>query len=220
MWRPVQRVGRCSYDGAMFFRPRRLKDERLEAWQAFAERLDLEDASDVAERLRRWLDLGEVDISPLYAMRQPELPIVYLFDYLTARRGPAGEVTQRRSVCLLRSDEEFAPFSFRALPKQTKARELIEAGRTGSQVVPIDEAFDAEVTVFARDVDGAAGLLKPPLRAVLVRALTKRGEGVSLVLGERHAMLSVDGDEPASLATVELLMSDLLSLYAMLDALS
>lgn len=203
----------------MFFRPRRLKDERLEAWEAFAERLDLENAGDVAERLRRWLDLGEVTLSPLYALRQPGLPIVYLFDSLRALRGPAGEVTLRHSGCLLRAEEPFAPLPLRALPKQTKARELIEAGRTGSSVIAIDDAFDAEVTVFARDVAGAAALIRPPLRAVLRRALTERGPGVALVLGERHLHLSVESDTPPSLATLERLMSDLLSLYAMLSAL-
>jgi hypothetical protein len=201
------------------FRPRRLKDERLEAWRTFAERLELEDAGDVAERLRRWLDLGDVELSPLYALRQSDLPSIYLFDTLKALRGPAGEVTLRHSACLLRADEAFAPLSFRALPKQTKARELIEAGRTGSSVVPIDEAFDAQVTVFARDAAGAAALIRPPLRTVLVRALTERGAGVSLVLGERHAHLAVEADAPPSLPTLELLMSDLLSLYAMLSAL-
>lgn len=203
----------------MFFRPRRLRDERLEAWHAFAERLGLDDATDVAERLRRWLDLGEVEIGPLFALRQPDLPTVYLFDYQRALRGPVGEVTLRYSACLLRSEDDFAPLSLRALAKQTKARTLIEAGRTGTRVVEVDEAFDAEVTVFARDVEEAAALIRPPLQAVLRRALTQRGEGVSLVLGERHALLAVDADEPPPLATIELLMSDLLSLYAMLDAM-
>jgi hypothetical protein len=214
----VPRPGR-TYDALMFFRPRRLKDERLEAWQRFAERLGLEDAGDVAERLRRWLDLGEVGVSPLYALRRPDLPTLYLFDILRTLRGPAGEMTLRHSACLLRADEDFAPLSLRALPKQTKARELIEAGRTGSQVVPIDDAFDAEVTVFARDVPAAASLIRPPLRPVLSRALTERGPGVSLVLGERHALLSVESDEPPPLPTLELLLSDLLSLYAMLSAM-
>lgn len=200
----------------MSFRPHRLSDERRDAWSDLAERLALADAGDVAERLRRWLDLGEVDVSPLYAMQQPGLPVVYLFDYHRSRRGPTGEVILRHSACLLRSDEEFARVSFRALPKQRKARELIEAGRTGTTVVPIDAQFDRKVTVFARDAAGVAGLLRPPLRPVLQRALTERGDGVSLVLGERHALLSVDADELPPPLTLEKLMSDLLSLYAML----
>ena len=45
------------------------------------------------------------------------------------------------------------------------------------------------------------------------------GGTVALVLGERHIHLAIETDRPPSLATLERLMSDLLSLYAMLSAL-
>ena len=204
----------------MFFRPRRLKDERREAWLAFAGRLEPEDASDVAERLRRWLDLESVALEPLYALRKPGLPLLYLFEYLKARRGPAGEVSQRVSACLLRSETSFAPLPLRAQAKRNKVMESIEASRSGSQLVSVEPDFDNAVTVFARDVEGAASVLRPPLRQVLMRALTERSEGVSLVLGERHALVSVEVEEEVPLVTLELLMSDLLSLYALLTALA
>lgn len=212
----------------MFFRrgPRK-PPGRSAAWRDLAGRLELADASSVAERMRRYLALGEVEVGPLYALKRDGQPTLYLFDFRGERRGPAGAVHRVASGCLLRSRTPFAPLPLRAIPKQNPVLEQIEAGRAGGQPVdppgPVD--FAERVTVIARDPQAAASALTGPVRTVLERVLHGR-EAARVVVGERHILTLFDaarepGDGPGDgtpLETLELVASDLLALYAALVA--
>ncbi len=205
----------------MFYRRKPVTRPRDGRWRALAERLDLVDASDRAERIRRWLDLDVVALEPVYALRREGLPTVYLFDTLSERRGPSGTVQVLRSQCLARSGAEICAFAFRATPRQDKVLESLQASRSGAVRLELssDPTFDAAVSVYAREAEGVAALLTAPVRRVLRRLLAERGAaGISLVVGERHVVASFASSEEQSLVTVEQVLSDTISLVALLPA--
>lgn len=205
----------------MFFRRKPAPDARPDRWRAFAERLDLVDASDLEERIRRWLDLDAATLAPLYACRREGVPTAYLFDALSERRGPSGAVTSVRSTCLVRSDALIARAAFKALPRQDKVLESLQASRSGAVRLPFagDPSFDEAVSVYARDGDGAEVLLTPAVRLVLRRLLVERdAPGVGVVVGERHVVTSFVGGGEGALEALEQLLADTLSLVSLLPA--
>lgn len=197
---------------------RRRPPKREQQWGEFATRLELEDAGSESERLRRWLDLADGRVGPLYVLRREGQPSLYLFDVAFERRGPAGSARQLRSVVLLRARGPVTEYSWRAMPRRNDVLESLEASRTGSARLawPDDEAFDAEVSVFARDAAEVRRALKRPVRAVLRRTLGTRAAQSTLVVGNRNLMLSVDGAPAAALETLEALATDVLTLYALI----
>ena len=209
------------YDGGVFFRRPAPEGPRAEPWRAFAARLELRDASDRAERIRRWLDLEGAELHPVYLLRREGLPSVYVFDALRQRRGPSGVVRQLRSYCLVRSEEVIARHVFRALPRQDKVLESLHASRSGAVRVefPRDAAFDGAVSVYAREADGAAALLTAPVRGVLRRLLAERGlADASVVVGERHVVSSFASGEDPALVLLEQVLADTISLVSLLPA--
>jgi hypothetical protein len=192
-----------------------------DGWRALAERLDLADASDRAERIRRWLDLDVKQLQPVYALRREGLPTAYLFDTLAERRGPSGTVQRRRSHCLVRSGAVICSVAFRALPRQDKVLESLQASRSGAVRLEIgsDAAFDASVSLYTRDPEGLAGLLTAPIRRVLKRLLVdRRAEGVDLVVGERHVVASFSGGAEGAMVMLEQVLADTMSLVSLLPA--
>ena len=195
-----------------------------EAWAEFAARLELEDAAASAERMRRWLDLEGVSLDPVYALRRPDQPTLYIFEYVRTLTGPTGSIAQTVWSCLLRSDEVFAPLALRAHPKRNKVIESLEASRTGSVIVPAPPGSGEGITVFARDADHAARVIAAAAWAILSRALLDRG-AASVVVGERHVLATV---EPAAsdtagggdLGVLEPLATDVYALYALLGGSS
>ncbi len=202
----------------MLFRSRRRTSGRLSEWAAFAGRLELLDASDQAERLRRWLDLGEGAVGPVYGLKRPGQPSLYLFDQTRERSGPTGTVRFVRSGVLLRWHEVKVAAPLRAMPRRGKAMEAIEAGRTGSKRLDLAdlERFDAAVSVFARDEVGARSMLTPPVREVIHRLLAQRGGDPSLVVGDEHFLVLCNGAEAAAFDLLEGIATDLMTLYAVL----
>lgn len=214
----------------MWFRKKR-EDTRALAWQTFAERLELEDASATSERMRRWLDLDDVALDPVYALRRERQPTLYLFEFERQRRGPAGAVSQRVSNCLLRADAAFASIALRVHPKRNAVLESLEASRTGSTMVDLPGPCGAGISVFARDPDRAARILAASVCRVLTRALEERGAD-SVVVGERHVLATLEVEESTAETTdkdpegalsqrldrLEALASDVLALYALLAA--
>lgn len=213
----------------MLFRRRRT-DDRRDAWAEFAARLELEDAAAAAERMRRWLDLDDVELDPVYALRREDQPSLYLFEYVRERTGPTGSVAQHVANCLLRSDEAFAPLAFRAHPRRNKVMESLEASRTGSSRVELAAAQAGPISVFARDSERAREVLAGPVLEILERALVERGaEGV--VVGERHILAHLPSDADATdadrrrpvaerLEALASLATDVMALYASLSAAS
>ena len=205
----------------VFFRRTPAPSLRAERWPALAERLGLVDASDRAERIRRWLDLDVVAIGPVYALRRQGLPSAYLFDTRSERRGPSGTVQVLRSHCLVRSGGVICRVAFRALARQDKVLESLQASRSGAVrlELPADPAFDAAVSVYARDAEGLAALLTSPVRRVLRRLLVEReAQDISLVVGERHLVAGFVTGEEQSLVTLEQVLADTLSLVSLLPA--
>ena len=205
----------------MFFRRTPPIDERLERWRSLAARLELVDAADVAERIRRWLDLDVASLGPIFALRREGLPTAYLFDAVSERRGPSGVVAVVRTTCMVRSEAPIARVAFRASPRQDKVLESLQASRSGAVRLEVqnDPAFDGEVSVYARDAEGVTLLLTPPVRAVLRRLLVERAApDVSLVVGERHVVTGVAGGGEGALETLEQLLADTLALVSLLPA--
>jgi len=205
----------------VFFRRKPPPETRLDRWRALAQRLELDDASDHAERIRRWLDLEVAGLEPLYAMRRPGLPTAYLFDTVSERRGPSGVVRSLHRHCLLRGDEEISRVAFRGLPRQDKVLESLQASRSGAVrlALPSDPAFDASVSLYARDDRALGALLTAPVRSALQRLLVERAAaGVSLVVGERHVVVRFSAEEGDGLTLLEQLVADTLSLVSLLPA--
>jgi hypothetical protein len=205
----------------VFFRRSQPVDERLERWRSLAERLELTDAADVAERVRRWLDLDVSSLGPIFTLRREGLPAAYLFDAVSERRGPSGVVRVVRTTCMVRSDAPITRAAFRASPRQDKVLESLQASRSGAVrlEVPSDPAFDADVSVYARDADGVALLLTTPVRSVLRRLLVERAApDVGLVVGEHHVVTGFAGGGEGALVTLEHLLADTLSLVSLLPA--
>lgn len=182
----------------MPFRPQRGADARLEGWRAFAARLDLEEATDQAERVRRWLALGNDAIEPLYTLRRNGQPSLYLFDQRGNRSGPTGSVPQWLSGVLLRSPDEVCATPLRATPRRNKVMESLEASRTGSQRLVFDDPGedDDAISIYARDPEAATAVLRRAARDVLLRALTGRNASPVLVVGSQHMMVTAEGREP------------------------
>ena len=195
-------------------------DARRQAWAEFAARLELEDAAASAERMRRWLDLEGVSLDPVYALRRPDQPTLYIFEYVRTLTGPTGSIAQTVWSCLLRSDEIFAPLALRAHPKRNKVLESLEASRTGSVIVRDPGGCGEDITVFARDAERAARVVTAAACRILSRALLDRG-AASVVVGERHVLATVEpaASEDAAdgqLAVLEPLATDVYALYALL----
>lgn len=200
------------------------EDSRQDAWRALEQRLELEDARERAGKLRGFLNLSpEVQLAPLYRSRLGIVPdgraaTLYLFDYQTTRSGPAGEVAQLTSAALLNVPHPVSSVALKALRRQHKVLERLTASASGSDIVPFDDAdFSAQVTVYARDAEAARKLLGPAARDVLKRAFFERGISPTLLIGEQQLLFSVSAplEEPTPLGVLELLITDLLSLYAL-----
>jgi hypothetical protein len=206
----------------MFFRRRAPADETaIDRWRDLASRLELQDAGDVAERIRRWLDLGDALLEPVYLLQRPGLPAVYLYDAHTSRKGPTGAVRRTRRACLVRSEEALSAVAFRAWPRQNAVLESLEASRSGAVRVDVlaDPAFDATISVFARDAKEPLRALVPAVREVLTRLLVGRdAPATRVVVGERHLVASFDAAESDALATLEEVLSDTLALTALLPS--
>ena len=208
----------------MLFRRHRT-DSRQDAWSEFAARLELENAAAAAERMRRWLDLDDVELDPVYALRREGQPALYLFEYVRERTGPTGSFAQQVANCLLRADEPFAPLAFRAHPRRNKVMESLEASRTGSTRIELPAPYDGPLSVFARDPEAASAMLSDPLYKLLERAVVERG-AESVVVGERHILATLSAETPEGadrsladrLEALASLATDLLALYALLNA--
>jgi hypothetical protein len=203
----------------MLFRSRRRTPSRREQWRDFARRLELEDAHAHEARLREWLDLGDRPLAPLYGLRRPRQPTLFVFDHERARSGPTGTVTTLATGILLRAAAPLAVASLRAQARRNPVLESIEAGRTGSRRLSFTELpdFDEDVSVFARDEAAARTWLTKPVQLVLQRMLVRRGVSPVLVVGSRHMLVLIEGPEPTPFESVEALATDLFTLYAMVE---
>lgn len=203
----------------MLFRSRRRSPSRHEQWRDFARRLELEDAHTQEARLREWLDLGERPLTPLYGLRRPGQPTLFVFDHERARSGPMGTVTTLVTGILLRASAPLATASLRAQARRNPVLESIEAGRTGSRRLGFGDLpeFDEDVSVFARDEAAARAWLTKPVQFVLQRMLVRRGVSPVLVVGNRHMLVVSDGPEPAPFESIEALATDLFTLFAMVE---
>ena len=194
---------------------------REEAWAALVERLELKPASERARRrLKRFLNLeGETAFGPVYRsaldVGAEERAALILFEYTSSRSGVAPQLT---SGCMLSLPHEVSRVSLKVSRKLHRVLESLGASATGSQVVqfPADTDFGSKVTVYARAEEEARSVLSKPVRAVLQRALYTRGVEPTLLLGEKQLLFSYPVAEGATeLGALELLTTDLLSLYAL-----
>ncbi len=202
----------------MWFRRRPRDPSRADRWTAFAARLGAVAADDVAERLRRFLDLDEAELHHVHALRRPDTPTVYLFDVVRRRRGPTGEVVRWSAWCLVRGERPLAPVSFRATARREAVLESLDASRSGAVRVDLG-AFpevDAALAVFARDAGAVRAALTPPVTLALAQ-LVAAGPGAVVTVGERHVIGHVDVEEAGDPADLEPLADGLLDVAARLS---
>jgi len=202
----------------MWFRRRPRDPVRADRWAAFASRIGAVAADDVAERLRRFLDLDEAEVRHAHALKRIDAPAVYLFDVVRRRRGPTGEAVRWSAWCLLRGERPLAPVSFRATARREAVLESLEASRSGAVRVDLG-AFpevDAALAVFARDAVAVRAALTPPVTLALAR-LVAAGPGAVVTVGERHVIGHVDVDEAGDPAELQPLADGLLDLAARLS---
>lgn len=224
----------------MPFWSRRTSDQRLEAWSAFAAEYELTPVDEMRERMREHFALGPGAIAPVYSLQRTGQPQLVLFDQRRDRSGPAGSVTSLRTGVVVRSGHDHVPVSLRASARRHKVLEEIEARRSGGARLALDDAaFDARVSVYARDDALARSVLTPPVRSVLARLLAAAddvepeatgdtgpiadrpapvGVAPQVVIGARNLMLLVEPRAPLAFAPLALLMTDMLTLYAAFDA--
>ncbi len=199
----------------MWFRRRPRDLSRTDRWAVFASRIGAAPADDVAERLRRFLDLDEAELRHVHALRRPEAPTAYLFDVVRRRRGPTGEVVRWTGWCLVRGERPLAQVSFRATARREAVLESLEASRSGAVRVDLG-AFpdvDAALAVFARDAAAVRAALTPPVTLALA-GLVAAGPGAVVTVGERHLIGRVDVEEAGDPADLEPLADGLLGLAA------
>lgn len=202
------------------FRPRP-KPDRAARWKDFAARLDLRRAAGAEAMLRDLLDLSEeARLEPVYRLEKSAGAELYLFDHTEARTGPAGSVERLVTVALLAADHTLSPVSLRATRKLNRVLESLGASRVGGVPVELPHApgFGERVTLYARSASEAAALITPAVREVLERALCAREAVPILTVAERHLVLRCRGEQPVSFEELEHLTTDLLSLYAALEA--
>ncbi|MFN2321389.1 MAG: hypothetical protein ABR510_00325 [Trueperaceae bacterium] len=202
----------------MWFRRRPRESVRADRWAAFASRIGAVAADDVAERLRRFLDLDEAEVRHAHALKRTDAPAVYLFDVVRRRRGPTGEAVRWSAWCLLRGERPLAPVSFRATARREAVLESLEASRSGAVRVDLG-AFpevDAALAVFARDAAAVRAALTPPVTIALAR-LVAAGPGAVVTVGERHVIGHVDVEEAGDPAELQPLADGLLDLAARLS---
>jgi hypothetical protein len=201
----------------MWFRRRPTDPSRADRWAAFASRLGASPADDVAERLRRFLDLDAAEVLHVHALRRPEAPTLYLFDVVRRRRGPTGEVVRWSAWCLVRGERPLAPASFRATARRDGVLESLEASRSGAVRVDLG-AFpevDAALAVFARDAVAVRAALTPPVTLGLVR-LVAAGPDAVVTVGEHHLIGRMDVEEAGDPADLEPIAEGLVDLAARL----
>ena len=190
-----------------------------------AARLELSEAVERAPKLRQFLNLapstvfGSVYRTYIETSNNHKVGL-YLFEYTPHRQNPAAEAEGLTSVCMLAVYHEISPIPLKALRKRHRILESIDASATGSAVVPVEETFDQEVTVFARDEATVHRLLTPGVRTLLKRALYEREVAPTFLLGERQLFFThaAPAAQPTPLGALESLATDLLSLYALLSA--
>lgn len=152
-------------------RPR--ANPREEAWADFAAEYEMTPAPELVERMREYFALGQGAIAPVYSLHRPDQPQIVLFDQRRDRTGPTGSVVSLRTGVVIRSPRDYVPVSLRASARRHKVLEEIEARRAGAQRLGFDdEAFDEQVSVYARDEAAARSVLTPPVRSALSRLLT------------------------------------------------
>lgn len=197
----------------MWFRRRPRDPDRADRWTAFATRLGAVSADDVAERLRRFLDLDDAELRHVHALRSPGAATVYLFDVVRRRKGPTGEIVRWTAWGLVRGERPFAPVSFRATARRDAVLESLEASRSGAVRVDLG-AFpevDAALAVFARDAGAVRAVLTPPVTLALAE-LVAAGPGATVTVGERHVIGRVDVEEEGDPGDLEPLAHGLLDL--------
>jgi hypothetical protein len=201
----------------MFFR-RSQAESRAQGWQAFVAKLELSAIDGAERRLRDLLDLARASFEAVYGLALDDERRLYLFDY----REATGRMAQLVTVCLLSLKEPRWQVSLRASKRSSPLLASLGASAVGGEQVifPQDPAFSQAVTVVARDTAGARSLLTPAARKALQRALAERSASPTLRLGERHLVLShrARAENPLAFEALELMLSDLLSLYAALTA--
>ena len=200
-----------------FRRPPSSSPARADRWRAFAATLEAQPAEGAAERLRRFLDLGDAEVRHAHVLRRSGQPSLYVFDVVRRRAGPAGEVVRWSSWVLVRSERPISPVSFRVAPRREAILESLEASRIGATRVDLGSRPDLEarLAVLARDPTAVRALLTPAVTEVLQR-MVAAGPGTAVVAGERHVLAHVDVTEDADPAALMGLVSDLLFLCTLL----
>jgi hypothetical protein len=194
---------------------------RTADWQAFARRLELQAASGSLGMLRMLLNEPVAAISAVYrseveTMNGTKVGLFFL-DYEQVQVRPMGHVEQLVSVCMVVTPQRLSDISLKANRKAHKVLEAIGASAAGGSVMKFDDPeFDNAVTVYARDVLEARRLLHGKAREMLKRALWERDIAPTFLLGEKVLLFShtASASKPTRLEGLELLATDLLSLYA------
>ena len=201
------------------------KEAHAHVWQTLVERLGLEDAAERAGRLRDFLNLeADTTFGPVYHTKidlgEAEVASLYLFEYKTVQFSP--REPELIAACMLNLSQPVSSVSLKALRKRHQILEALGASATGSGILsfPDDPDFDRAITVYARDEAGARRLLSKPTRDLLKRSLYDRGAAPTFLLGERQLLFSMPMPllDAARLMSLELLATDLLSLYAVFAA--
>jgi hypothetical protein len=203
----------------MLFRWWRRRDPLETAWREVTGRLGLVPAADGQALVSDLLDLpADVVLGPVHQVEQAGAAQVYLFWY---RRDPQSRSREPSYVtaCLLVSEREVSPVSWRASRKMHSVIASLQASATGGEVIAVAgaEEFNQRVTVVAREGSRLLGLLTPAVRGVLERTVGRSEPPPALTVGERRILLSAPGTRPA-FDQVEFLMTDVLSLYAALES--
>lgn len=199
---------------------------RKDAWQAFAERLELAPADFRQGYLRELIYSDDaLEFASIYGLEPLPGVTLLLFDYLRTRRGPLGEAHKLISNCLLSTSATIAPLSLQANPRQDVRLENLAAAAAGGEIIRLehDPDFSAAVTLYARHPQQVYAFLTPPLKRVILQVITRASDPAlrpSLKLGEQHILLacSADPHTPTSFDVIEGLTTDALSLYSALKA--
>lgn len=206
----------------MFFRRRKAGTSRSDKWRILAKVFELADASEEGAEAALYDFLNPAPgarFGPCYSRELGAEGRLYLFEYSEPRKGLG---VQTVSAAMIALPDDLVTVSLKAQRKLDRVQEGLSASAMGGTPLrfPNDPPFDQALSLFTRDEPSARELLAKPVRRALKRALCEREPAPTFLLGERQLLLSCRTPEesPVSMAMLEHLASDLLSIYAALNA--
>ncbi len=202
----------------MFFQRRARPDARTASWQTVAAGLGLIECDAGEDLLADSLDLNSTPLaSTVWQAADTGAIRLYAFDFLSDSVIPGRH--ELMTACLLLSEHDFCPVPLRM---ERQLRSQLAGFRASASMGLVvlsgsDDGFDEQVTVVAREVEAARGLLGSQVREATLRLFGRSEQAPSLSVSGNQLLAQARADG-FRLQDLEYLLADLMALYVALDS--